>query len=85
MKSLFKRNGVKREFKYNAVIWVLLDRYTIKKYKSDDIPMKLFSYRKFKRGISLSTAISKDIGEVGTKEREEFEKKVMKEIEDWGL
>jgi len=36
----------------------------------------------YKDGISLNDAISRDIGELGTKERNKFEQKVIKEIKD---
>lgn len=35
-----------RKFEYNGLVWISLDLYSIKKYKSRDIPMRLFKYEK---------------------------------------
>ena len=32
---------------YNGALWVVLDRYTIDKYNSDDKPMKWFRFDKY--------------------------------------
>ena len=38
-----------------------------------------------KKPITLQEAITKDIGEIGTPERDKFEKDLEKELDDWRL
>lgn len=45
------RNQEEKKFEYNGLVWVLLDRYTIHKYNSKDIPKKIFTYTKTKTNI----------------------------------
>lgn len=37
------KEGVKKEIKWEGILWVCLDHYTIWKYKSDDEPIKLIT------------------------------------------
>ena len=37
-------------FKYNGLLWVVLDYLSIWKYKSDDEPMKLFEFTQSEHG-----------------------------------
>lgn len=42
------KNNYSYEIKWKGIIWVLLDRASILYYNSDDEPMKLVEYKKFK-------------------------------------
>lgn len=44
-------NNTVHKYEFNGVVWVLLDRYSIKKYHSTDIPKKIFIYTKTKTNI----------------------------------
>jgi len=45
------KNETTDKYEYNGIVWVLLDRYTINKYHSKDIPMKIFNHTKTKNQI----------------------------------
>ena len=42
----YNYNKLKRTIKFNGVLWVVLDYYSIKNTKSKDIPKKIFDYKK---------------------------------------
>lgn len=44
----FTVNNVEYKFKYMGLLWVGLDYWTIKKYKSTDKPMKWISFTSIK-------------------------------------
>lgn len=44
----YTKNDIKHEVKYQGLIWVALDYYTIIKYRSSDEPKKWISYKRRK-------------------------------------